>query len=129
MVTKERFEQGLTLPQYVERMSMNREPFLRALDAARVTEADRRLLDRLGPRLKLLVITEDWCGTSLAYVPHVAKVASEHPGVELRIFLRDENPDVMEGFLKRGVHRSIPVFAFFDEDMKEVARFIECTPA
>jgi len=35
----------------------------------------------------------------------------------------------MEGFLKRGVHRSIPVFAFFDEDMKEVARFIECTPA
>lgn len=129
MITMERFAQGLTLAQYVERMSTNRERFVRALAAATVTDADRRLLDRLPPRLKLLVITEDWCGTSLAYVPHVAKVASEHPGVELRIFLRDENPDVMDEFLKRGVHRSIPVFAFFDEAMTEVARFIECAPA
>ena len=129
MVTKERFEQGLTLEKYVGRMSMNRERFLHALDMARITEDDTRLLDRLGPRLKLLVITEDWCGTSLAYVPRVAKLVDQYPGVEMRIFLRDENPDVMSQFLKRGVHRSIPVFVFFDEDMTEVARFIECAPA
>jgi hypothetical protein len=47
----------------------------------------------------------------------------------MRIFLRDENPDVMDLFLKRGVYRSIPVFAFFDDDMKELARFIETAPA
>jgi hypothetical protein len=129
VVTKERFAEGLTLAQYVDRMSMNRERFLHALDAATITEDDTRLLDRLGPRLKLLVITEDWCGTSLAYVPHVAKLAGQHPGLEMRIFLRDENPDVMSQFLKRGVHRSIPVFVFFDEDMNEVARFIESAPA
>ena len=128
MLTKERFAQGLTLEQYVDRMSMNRERFLHALDMARITEDDTRLLDRLGPRLKLLVITEDWCGTSLAYVPRVAKLVDQYPGVEMRIFLRDENPDVMSQFLKRGVHRSIPVFVFFDEAMTEVARFIECAP-
>ena len=75
------------------------------------------------------MITEDWCPTSLAYVPHVAKVVASHPEVEMRFFLRDENPDVMNGFLKRGVHRSIPVFAFFDENMNEVGRFIEQAPA
>jgi len=35
---------------------------------------------------------------------------------------------VMDQFLKRGVHRSIPVIAFFDEAMKELARFIEERP-
>lgn len=129
MLTKERFAQGLTLEQYVEGMSMNRERFLHALDMATVTEDDTRLLEGFGPRPKLLVITEDWCGTSLAYVPRVAKLAGQHPGVEMRIFLRDDNPDVMNQFLKRGVHRSIPVFVFFDEEMTELARFIECAPA
>jgi len=43
--------------------------------------------------------------------------------------MRDENPDVMAEFLKRGMYRSVPVIAFFDEDMKELARFIEEQPA
>jgi hypothetical protein len=35
---------------------------------------------------------------------------------------------VMDRFLKRGVYRSIPVVAFFDEEMNELARFIEERP-
>jgi hypothetical protein len=129
VITKERFEQGLTLAQYLDGMSMNRDRFGRALETASVSEPGRRLIERLGSPLKLLVITEDWCGTSLAYMPAVAKLAEQHSGVDMRIFRRDENPDVMGQFLKRGVHRSIPVFVFFDADMKELARFIECAPA
>jgi thiol-disulfide isomerase/thioredoxin len=129
VLSRERFAEGLTLAQYLDRMSMNRTAFVRALESATVTDDDRRLLERLGPSVKLLVITEDWCGTSLMYLPRVARLAQESPGVEMRIFLRDENPDVMYLFLKRGVYRSIPVFAFFDDDMKELARFIETAPA
>jgi len=129
VLTRERFAEGLTLAQYLDRMSTNRAAFQRALESAIVTDVDRRLVERLGPRLKLLVITEDWCGTSLRYVPRVARLAQESPGVEMRIFLRDENPDVMDLFLKRGVYRSIPVFAFFDDDMQELARFVEVAPA
>ena len=125
MITKERFAEGLTLPRYLEQMRMNRDRFVRAFDAATVRPEDARVLERLGKPAKLLVITEDWCGTSLAYVPAVAKLAASRPDIEMRIFLRDENPDVMDQFLKRGLYRSIPVFAFFDEDMNEVARFIE----
>ena len=71
----------------------------------------------------------DWCGTSLAYVPFIARLVDGRPGLELRVLLRDENPDVMDQFLKRGMYRSIPVIAFFDDDMKELARFIEERPA
>ena len=130
MITKERFAEGLTLPQYLDQMRMNRERFLRAFDAATIEPESASVLDRLGKaKTKLLVITEDWCGTSLAYFPAVAKLVADRPGVEMRIFLRDENPDVMDQFLKRGLYRSIPVFAFFDEDMNELARFIEQPPA
>ena len=123
MITKERFAEGLTLQQYLDQMGMNRDRFVRAFDAARPD--DPRALDKLGNAAKLLVITEDWCGTSLAYFPAVAKLVASRPDIEMRIFLRDENPDVMDQFLKRGLYRSIPVFAFFDEDMNELARFIE----
>ena len=124
MITKERFAEGLTLAQYLDQMGMNRERFVRAFDAADA-RSESALLERLGKATKLLVITEDWCGTSLAYFPAVAKLVADRPDVEMRIFLRDENPDVMDQFLKRGLYRSIPVFAFFDDDMNELARFIE----
>ena len=125
MITKERFAEGLTLSDYLGQMRMNRDRFVRAFDAAAVRPEDTRVLERLGKATRLLVITEDWCGTSLAYVPGVAKLVESRPDIEMRIFLRDENPDVMDQFLKRGLYRSIPVFAFFDEDMNELARFIE----
>src|SRR4030095_10065175 len=48
-----------------------------------------------------------------------------NPNIEMRIFLRDKNKELMDQYLNQGMYRSIPVFAFFDENMKEVARFIE----
>jgi hypothetical protein len=129
LVTKERFAQGLTLQQYVDQMGMNRERFVRALGAITITAADRQVLERRGRPRRVLVITEDWCGTSLMHVPFVAKLIEETPGVDLRVFLRDQNPDLMDQYLKKGLYRSIPVIVFFDDAMHELARFIEERPA
>jgi hypothetical protein len=129
MVTKRRFDQGLTLEQYVAQMTVNQERFVRALDRVVIGPDDTRLLARLGSARKVLVITEDWCGTSLAHVPFVAKLVAENPALEMRIFLRDANADLMDLYLKHGRHRSIPVFVFFDTDMNELARFVEQRPA
>jgi hypothetical protein len=127
-VTRERFERGLTPPQYVAGMGVNRERFVRALEATTVGPDDTAVLDRLAGATRALVITEDWCGTSLAYVPFVLKLVEGRPDIDVRIFLRDANPDLMDQFLKKGLYRSIPVFAFFDADMNELARFIEERP-
>ena len=127
-MTAHEFQNGMTLPQYLERMTANRDRFARALSAVTITAADQAVLERLCRPRYAMVITEDWCGTSLLYVPFVAKLMEATPGVELRIFLRDENPALMDRYLKRGLYRSIPVFAFFDERMNEVARFIEERP-
>ena len=129
MLTKERFAEGLTFQQYLDQMSMNREPMVRALDATVIKPQDVAVPSRHGEVRNILVITEDWCGTSLAYVPFIARLVDGRPGIDLRVFLRDEHPDVMDQFLKRGMYRSIPVIAFFDGDMRELARFIEERPA
>ena len=129
MVTNEQFAQGMTARQYVDQMSMNKERMLSTLDSTVISAADTRILERYAGTRKILVITEDWCGTSLGSVPFVVKLAEAMPHIEMRIFLRDENPDLMDQFLKGGVYRSIPVIAFFDEHMHELARFIERRPS
>jgi thiol-disulfide isomerase/thioredoxin len=128
-MTAEDFQRGMTLAQYLEQMTMNRDRFLRAMSMVTLGPDDHAVLEHLGRPRYVMVITEDWCGTSLAYVPFVAKLVEATPGIELRIFLRDENPTLMDRYLKRGLYRSIPVIAFFDEQMNERARFIEERPA
>jgi len=129
MVTKERFAQGMTLPQYLDQMGTNKEKFVQFLGEIAVSPEDKGALDRLGKKLKVMVITEDWCGDALYNVPILCKMVEGNPNVELRIFLRDKNPDLTDQYLNQGMFRSIPVFAFFDENMNEVARFIERPPA
>jgi hypothetical protein len=128
VVTKERFEQGLTLEQYLDHMSVNRERFVEALDEVTIGPDEAAVLERLRGTRRVLVISEDWCGTCMAHVPFVAKLVAGHPNIEMRLFPRDANLDLMDQYLKKGRYRSIPVFAFFDEHMNELARFLETRP-
>jgi len=125
MVTAERFAQGLPIPEYVAQMQTNQDAFTRLLAEAPVRPEDREALRALGRKIKILVITEDWCPDSLRTIPAVARLVDGLPEVEMRVFLRDDNPDVMDQYLKRGQFRAIPVFAVFDEEMNEVGRMIE----
>jgi hypothetical protein len=122
-VTPERFAQGMTFAAYLAQMRSNKERFEQRMAATEVTPADREAIR--GRKLKILVITEDWCGDALVGFPGLARLVEGAPDVEMRVFLRDANPDVMDQYLKRGLYRTIPVFVFFDEHMTELARFME----
>jgi hypothetical protein len=106
MVTRERFEQGMTFQQYLDQMGTNKETFAKFL-------------------AEIKIRPEDWCGDALYNVPVLAKLVEGNPNIETRVFLRDKNADLMDQYLNQGMYRSIPVFAFFDENMNEVARLLE----
>jgi hypothetical protein len=125
MVTQERFQQGMTFPQYLDQMGTNKETFTKFLSEIAIRPEDKEAIAKLGKKLNVMVITEDWCGDALYNVPVLAKLLEGCPNVEMRVFLRDKNPDLMNQYLNQGMYRSIPVFAFFDENMNEVARLIE----
>ena len=122
-MTPERFAQGLTLPQYLAQMRSNKERFQQRMADAEIIPADREAIR--ARKLKVLVITEDWCGDALVGFPALARLVEDAPDVEMRVFLRDANPDVMDQYLKRGLYRTIPVIVFFDEQMNELARYVE----
>jgi Thioredoxin len=55
----------------------------------------------------------------------VARIA-EASGMSLRVFLRDENPDIMDEFLSNeGKSRAIPVFVFYTKDTRYITHFTE----
>src|SRR5204863_18072 len=58
MLTKERFAQGMTFQQYLDQMGTNKEKFVQLLQEAKIKPEDRAALDKLGKKLKVLVIAE-----------------------------------------------------------------------
>jgi len=62
---------------------------------------------------------------TLPLLPTAVRIA-ELTGLELRIFLRDENPDIMDEFLSNdGKSRAIPVFVFYTADLGYITHFTE----
>jgi hypothetical protein len=122
-VTPERFAQGMSFAQYLAQMRTNKERFEKRMAESEIMPTDREAIR--GRKLKILVITEDWCGDALVGFPALARLVEGAPDVEMRVFLRDANPDVMDQYLKRGLYRTIPVIVFFDEQMNELARYME----
>lgn len=124
-VTRERLEQGMTYDQFVVAMTKNQERLRQTEDATKIDAADVEYFRRLPEPLDVLVLAEDWCGDVIANLPVLAKLATASEKLRPRIFLRDQNDDLMDQFLKEGKYKSIPVFVPFDAQMRELGRFIE----
>jgi selT/selW/selH-like putative selenoprotein len=124
-VTRERFAEGLTYAAYKAQMTRNQERFeaneqtveLRADDIAFFADFERPL--------RVLALAEDWCGDVIANLPILGRLATETGALDIRVFLRDQNLDLIDQYLKDGQHRSIPVFVFFDADFQELGHWIE----
>jgi hypothetical protein len=125
VVTRERFEQGMTYDEFKARMTRNQERFAANERNLVLAAADVDVFKRLSRSLNVLVLAEDWCGDVIDNLPILGRLASESGKLILRIFLRDQHTDLMDNYLNRGEFRSIPVFAFFDDDFHEIGRFIE----
>lgn len=69
-----------------------------------------------------MIITESWCGDSAQNLPYIAAIARENFLINLRIILRDSNPDIMDQYLTNGT-RSIPKLIAFDIAGEELFRW------
>jgi hypothetical protein len=69
-----------------------------------------------------MIISETWCGDSAQNIPFIAKSVLLNPNIDLRIILRDSNPDIMDLYLTNGT-RSIPILVTFDNSGNEIFRW------
>ncbi|MFN8533164.1 MAG: thioredoxin family protein [Dehalococcoidia bacterium] len=124
-VTAERFAQGMTYDEYKAQMTRNRERFDQNEAGVSIDPADLAAFKALGRPLNVLVLCEDWCGDVIDNLPVLGRLAQESGTLNLRVFLRDQNLDLMDQWLREGKFRSIPTFVFFDDDFNQVGLFIE----
>ena len=124
-VTRERFEQGMTYDQYKAQMTRNRERFEANEKKFQISAADLATFKNLPKPLNVLAIGEDWCGDVIANLPLLGRLAADSGKLNVRVFLRDQNLDLIDQYLNKGQYRSIPVFVFFDDNYRELGRFIE----
>ena len=124
-ITRELFESGMTIDEFKEQMRQNRDKLERSEAEAVIPPEERSFYTSLPETLNALVLAEDWCPDVVAGLSLVSKLAQETGKLNVRVLLRDQHLDVADQYLKEGKYRSIPVFVFFDQDMREIGHLIE----
>jgi len=120
----QRFATGMTWKDYLAQMGDTRARTEENYSKASLTAEEKQFFSGLNQVKSILMLAENWCGDVHRNSPMIARIAEAMPGCELRVFLRDQNPDLTDCFLNNG-YRSIPIVAFFDKDWNEIGRWIE----
>lgn len=129
VVTAARFAQGLTYQDFVAQAAVNQDKFVANGKTVPLSEEDIAFFRLAAARphgpAKILALAEAWCGDVYRELPTAARIA-EATGMELRVFPRDQNLDIMDEFLSNnGKSRAIPVFVFYTQDMEYITHWKE----
>lgn len=130
VVTEERYQKGYTYEEFIDQINVNKDRFDQyygtAVDAITVEDKEffKKAVQQDGGVARVLVLGEDWCPDVYRGMPLIARIA-EASGMEIKIFPRDENLDIMNEFLNRGEHQSIPTVVFYTSTQEYLFHWIE----
>ena len=124
-IDRSRFAQGLTYEAFKDQMTRNRDRFDENEHRVAIAPNDLAAFRELPEAVHVVALAEDWCGDVIANLPVLGRLAAESGKLDVRVFLRDQNDDIMQGYLNQGKFKSIPVFVFFDDAFKELGHWIE----
>jgi hypothetical protein len=114
----------MTYEQFKGVLKGNREQF-EANDAKlQLTDAELTPFRELRSALDVVVVVTETCPDVIMNLPILNGIAQATGKLNPRIFLRDDNKDLMAQYMN-GPYESVPVFAFFDQDWNELGVWIE----
>lgn len=114
------FQKGMTADEYINSMTRNKDEMLTIYEGYKLTDEDHRKLEPLREKeLRVIALTEDWCGDALLNNPILLRIA-EVAGIDVRFVLRDQNLELMDQYLTKGISRSIPIYIFINQEGKEI---------
>ena len=87
---------------------LNRQRIKRIDNTLEFSEEDLLPFKQISKGQLWLVISEAWCADAAQIVPVLSKIAESNPLIDLKIVLRDENPDLMNQYLTNG-GKAIPI--------------------
>ena len=124
-LTKSQFEAGMTIQQYIDQIKVNKDPFVAIYNAVEVPGDAAAVCDGMAQPVNLAVFTADWCGDAVSTTPVILRLADSSSKVNLQVFNRDDDVPLADAFLPEHRAGTVPIFVVLDDDMNEMARFIE----
>jgi hypothetical protein len=116
MITREKFESGLTYDEYLATVQKNKDIFTELYRNPGLTTEDLDFFQALS-EINLVYVGEDWCPDVYNSMPIWGAISAAVENVDLRVFPRDSREDIMNLFLTDGTKKRIPVLAFYDGAM------------
>ena len=123
-LTQERFNQGISYAEAKDRMARNKPNMDRIEGLVNLSEQDLAPWRALPEAVNAMVLVIDPCPDVYTNLPILQKIATETGKVNIKIFFRDDNKDLMADFMN-GPFESVPVIAFYDKGMNLRTVFIE----
>lgn len=123
LLFKQLVEEGrATGEQTQEKIEYTKLNFSRSkrLDKTAIVPIDfTKKLQKISNKQTWLVISEPWCGDAAQTLSFLNKMAQLSIKLDLKIVLRDENPELMNQFLTNGT-RSIPIVIILDDKLNVI---------
>ena len=128
VVTPERLAQGISYKEWAEQIDRNQEKFQFNYDGTQPNADDvaaiKAAMSKPNGPTTVLALGEAWCPDVVRGMPVLGKLC-EATGLDLKIFFRDQNLDIMNEFLYKGEFQSIPTIVFYTADLKYLGHWIE----
>ena len=144
MISKDKIEQGMNFEEYyrfleglvdrnqttgkeqdeklVEYTKLNFFRTKRMLKNTCIPEQKSTLVKSIDQDIYWVLLTEPWCGDAANTVPIIALLATLNIRIDLKIFLRDEHPELMNHYLTGGA-RAIPKLVCYDKNLVELGNW------
>lgn len=117
MNLKQYYDQAISADKYISDMEIHQENLKHVYNNFKI-EDTADLAELKTKNLRILVITEDWCGDAMVNIPILLNIANEIDA-EVKVVYRDQNLELMDQYLTNG-GRSIPIFIYMNEDYEEL---------
>jgi thiol-disulfide isomerase/thioredoxin len=119
-IDAQRFEQGTSYAEYRTRILAGGGIMEELLTASEESLAKEVIavepFRRLPGTVRVLVLSEDWCGDCTDNLPILNRLAEESGKLDVRIVSRDDNLDIMDNYLKYGTFQAIPLILFLNDE-------------
>lgn len=98
---------------------LNQRRFKRWDKTLKISEDVKNEVEKFSRSITWLVLTESWCGDAAHVMPAMNKIVKLNYLINIKVVLRDQNPELMDAFLTNG-SKSIPKVIILDNDTNEV---------
>jgi len=119
------FQQGQAIDAFIASADFHKREWQTAYRGAAVPDSTLARARAVPGTWRLLVVAADWCPDSYHVVPHLAKLAEEVPGLELRIVNTGPGKAVMDAYRTPDGRAATPTVLILDDAFHEQGCMIE----